>query len=465
MSVKKHHSVRWLSVWLTLCAVLPEASASGALVRRLETWQGALKIADPSGITWLPESDTFLVTDSEIDGTKAFEGHNLFEIDRDGALVRAFSTTAYSQEPTGVAYHPGRKSLFITDDDLFAIFEVDLQGNLLERIDTAALEIHDPEGITVDPGTGNLWVADGKARTVHELTVDGASIRVLDVQILGVEDPEGIAFDARSGHLYLISNETMAIHEITTTGELVSNLGLKSLGEGKPKDLCLAPGARSRGPADTFFVADARSAEYPDGRIDEIRVVRRPPGLVARVEQLGDEDGFGFLGDERGFVHGDANMDGLLELGEWLPDLDGVGGVDLSGSGDRFDHRDKDDPEFTDVALVATEDAPIEWTHRLDPGGHRVVWGRLSLAVADARALQGYCSEVWLADVLLGEVIGHPDPMASDGAITLTVLDLPPAALAALQSGSATVRLRRPPGAGPDDIAIDFSRLEVALQP
>ena len=59
---------------------------------------------DPSGLAYLPGTDTLLISDGEVDEmSQYFTGDNLFETTLSGSLMETYTTISYSYEPTGVA--------------------------------------------------------------------------------------------------------------------------------------------------------------------------------------------------------------------------------------------------------------------------------------------------------------------------------------------------------------------------
>ena len=58
-------------------------------------------------------------------------------------------------EPSGITYHPMRRSLFLADDS-GSVHEVSLEGRLIQ---SKGLNGRDIEGITMDPSTGLIYAA------------------------------------------------------------------------------------------------------------------------------------------------------------------------------------------------------------------------------------------------------------------------------------------------------------------
>ena len=76
-------------------------------------------------------------------------------------------------EPSGITYHPGRRSLFIADDS-GSIHEVNLHGVSVQAKGLNELDI---EGITMDPGTGLLYAAIEDDETIIELEPERLTIQ------------------------------------------------------------------------------------------------------------------------------------------------------------------------------------------------------------------------------------------------------------------------------------------------
>ena len=76
-------------------------------------------------------------------------------------------------EPSGITYHPVRRSLFIADDS-GSIHEVNLHGTFIQ---TKRLNELDIEGITMDPRTGLLYAAVEGDETIIELEPETLAIQ------------------------------------------------------------------------------------------------------------------------------------------------------------------------------------------------------------------------------------------------------------------------------------------------
>lgn len=76
-------------------------------------------------------------------------------------------------EPSGITYHPIRRSLFIADDS-GSVYELNLQGILIQAKGVNELDI---EGITMDPGTGLLYAAVEDAEAILELEPETLTVK------------------------------------------------------------------------------------------------------------------------------------------------------------------------------------------------------------------------------------------------------------------------------------------------
>jgi len=445
-----------LLVGLAVLGGATAAHAGVALVRRIETWTGeGPRIGNPSGLARLA-SGSLLVVDAEVDETPPPAAVNFWELEPGGRRARrALDLSAFIRQPSGLAHHAARGSLYVIDDDALRLYELDAGGRPVLHFDLAALGARDPEGLAFDARREHLYVADGRGRQVLELTTAGALVSSFSLAEAGIEEAEGIAHDPATDHLYVVSDRDGLLVEVTRRGELVAAHSLVELGAVRPHGLTLARAGDAPGET-RFLVADAMSRHHPDGRILEVALMRRPTDARHVTSLVGDVDGFGFRGVEPQFARGDLDHDGLLEAGERLP---------LSGRrpGETLDNRDPADDPATDLLRSVREDAPLRFEHRIEVGGQSAAWARLTLLVGDARALPGARTQVLADGRLVGELIPTRDKRLHAGAIAATVLELPPDVLRDLGDGALRVELTREAGSGSDELMLDYSRLEVAV--
>ncbi len=428
-------------------SVAADAPAGVALVRRIELG-GVPGLERPSGIAFRPEPPGFLLVAS--DGARIFS----LDLGSDGAAPRLLGVAGLPAEavaPAGVAWLAARGTTWIVDDEALRALELDGSGRIVARLDLSRPGARDPEGLALDPAGGRLWVADGRARRVLELTPGGELLAALALDAALLEDAEGIAYDPASDHLYVVSDRDARLAELTRSGELVGVYALGPLGAISPHGLTLGPSSDAAA-ATSLYVADAMHESGGGGRLLELALTRRPEGARLLQSQIGDADGFGFRGVEPGFAVGDLDHDGLLEPGERIP------------ARADWDNRTPEDPRSTDRTWVVDERQPLAFDHVL-PLDAAPLWARLSIVVADARAVPGRRCVVRADGRLVGEVVPNPDGRIHAGQIVAAVLELPPASLRDLADGALRVEIAREPGSGSDDVMVDFARLEVAVAP
>ena len=256
----------------------PNLAAVGAsLVQTVDTSLFSPPSPDPAGITYLPASDTLLISDSEVNEIPAlFTGDNLFEMDRFGALSDTLTTISFSDEPTGVTVNPANGHLFFSDDtQIGSIYELnpgpdglyDTPDDILTSFSTEDFGANDPEGVTFDSTNGVLFIADGVNHEIYR--VDPGSNGIFDgvapvgddqvtnfnTTSLGFTDPEGIAYDSEHDALYMIGEPITTLAHVTTEGTLIRLIDISVAGPIDPGGLAYAPSSLVPGEMN-IYVAD-----------------------------------------------------------------------------------------------------------------------------------------------------------------------------------------------------------------
>ena len=262
-----------------------------SLVQTIDTSQFSPPSPDPAGITYLAASNTLLMSDSEVDEMTIWNGANLFEMTLSGNLVRTASTTSFSKEPTGVAYNPVNGHVFISDDNLKKIFEIDRGADGLigtgddirTSFSTTAFGCDDPEGVAF--GQGSVFIACGVATEVFRVSpgsngrFDGVSpvgddqVSHFDTSVLGLSDPEGIEFNPDRGTLYIVSRNR-AMRETTLDGNLVSVIDISAANAKSPAGLAYGPGSLNPATKSIYIAArgidNGQDPTENDGKIYEM---------------------------------------------------------------------------------------------------------------------------------------------------------------------------------------------------
>lgn len=236
------------------------------LVRTIETSTWPLPATNPAGIVYLPDSNSLLINDSEIDEPPTSSQVNLFEFRLDGSLplLNTWSTLAFSDEPTGLTLNPHNGHLFIADDTGTprTIYELEpgsdgqfgTDDDLVSPYNVRHIAADmDPEGIAYAAELRVLFIADGQNSRVFRIApgengvfegvppVGDDEATSFDTVALGLQEPKGIEYDPATGHLLLVGRSRTLLYEVTTRGELVQTIDISAALPHNPEGLTLAP--------------------------------------------------------------------------------------------------------------------------------------------------------------------------------------------------------------------------------
>ena len=275
---------------------------------------------DPAGVVYLPNANSLLISDSEVNEIPAlFTGDNVFETTLPGSLIGTFSTivssdTPPNDEPTGVAYNPANDHLFFSDDTSGKwVHELnpgpdgqyDTADDIRTKFTTTDFGSNDPEGITFDTTQNRLMIIDGLAAEVYIIApgangiFDGVppsgddQVTNFDVSSFGLLDPEGIAYNADLDHLYILSGSRDLIIETLPDGTLIRNLDISSLNYVRPSGLAYGPSSSNPSDNHLYFVDrgidNGADPNENDGRLYEISFPPAPPHLPPTVDAGTDQ--------------------------------------------------------------------------------------------------------------------------------------------------------------------------------
>lgn len=281
-----------------LSLTAPKAAAAStfatALVRTVDLAALAPAIPDPSGLTYLANRNTLLISDGEVDETVAgithFQGANVWEVGLNGAVVRTAniakvtpSVVRMTNEPTGTAWNPNNGHYYISDDDARRIYDLNpgadgLVGTADDTwtfFDTLAVGNSDPEGVTFDSVNNQIIVADGLNIEIYRYTTSGVFLGQFDVAQYGVLDPESVEYNPGTGTLFILSNHTSRIIvETTLTGTLLNTFDITAAAAYTPAGLAYAPASDGSG-RKRFYIVDRRidndvDPNIVDGKLYEL---------------------------------------------------------------------------------------------------------------------------------------------------------------------------------------------------
>ncbi|MCC6166182.1 MAG: tandem-95 repeat protein [Caldilineaceae bacterium] len=305
-------------VELALEAVPLRAQAAAItpyLVQTVDTSQWSPPSPDPSGIAYIPASNTLLAGDGEVEETVTisqsgqltdvtlYAGVNMWHITPAGAVVSTWTTLSFSDEPVGLALNSANGHLFVSDDTGSRIvYEVDpgadgIYGNGNDVITSFVTGTFggsqgfgslDPEGLDYAADLGVLFIVDGTNNQVYRVSpginavFDGVppagddQVTDFDIAILGVTEPEGIAYNPDTGNLFIVGSNDDLLFEVTTAGVLVQTYDLSALQATSLAGLTLAPGSQNPSTMSIYIVDRGVDNNFPpdrlpnDGRLYEI---------------------------------------------------------------------------------------------------------------------------------------------------------------------------------------------------
>jgi uncharacterized protein YjiK len=223
--------------------------------------------SDPSGLTYLPGSNTLLMVDGEVDETVSgithFQGANVWQMTLNGGVVRttniskvAPTLAPMTNEPTGITRDPASGHYFVTDDNDQWVYDLNPGADgLIGTADDTWTHFSaiiagngDPEGIAFDTWHNRLFVADGVNQEVYQYTPTGTLVDHFDVGQYGVYDPESVEFNADSGTLLVLGNHsTPIIVETTIDGGLLRTMDVSTANALAQAGLAYAPGSSTPG--------------------------------------------------------------------------------------------------------------------------------------------------------------------------------------------------------------------------
>jgi uncharacterized repeat protein (TIGR01451 family) len=284
-----------------------EALVLGSLVQTIDTSLFSPPSPDPAGIAWLDSSESLMMSDSEVEEMPIFDGVNLFEITLAGSQISNLSTTSFSNEPTGVAFNPANKHLFLSDDIVTKVFEMDpgpdnqydTPDDIITSFGTLDFGSADPEGIAF--GEGDLFIVDGLNAEVYRVSPGPDAIfgngndvvTHFDTESLEITDPEGITFDSDNGFLYIVGSPRTFLWQTTTDGTLVRIIDISAANARDPAGLAYAPGSLNSTVMNVYItdrgVDNNQDPDENDGKIYEISIPPITPGNTPPSVSAGND--------------------------------------------------------------------------------------------------------------------------------------------------------------------------------
>ncbi|MDW4550721.1 metallophosphoesterase [Defluviimonas sp. D31] len=257
----------------------------------------AFGIPDPSGLAYDPVTDSFILSDSEIDEEPHFDFTDIFRLTRAGFLQESYTPSAFTDEPTGLALDAVDQLMFISDDDNYEVYVVNPAdpATLLYSFDTIALGVNDPEDTAVDVANDRLFILSGE--TDHKIVeTDYTGSQVYSTLVLSSSwDVEALAYDPNEDVFYVGGGFSSRFWKVDRSGNILAELDLLTNYRNpisgtsvQVKDIELAPASDGSGETH-IYVADFGNSHVMDGRLFEIDpgdLITTPWSTPALTEEL-----------------------------------------------------------------------------------------------------------------------------------------------------------------------------------
>jgi hypothetical protein len=254
----------------------------------------------PSGIAWMPSptgsSGNLVMVDSEVDEMGIYKGSNMWLFSTGGSVSQTGVTTRYSREPTGVAYDPVARTMYVSDDDKKTItsFTAGSDGKFgtsddpISSYSASDAGDSDPEGVAVDSSTGDLYLAGGVTKAFYRVQ-RGADRRLgtsddveqkFDVSKYGLRDMEGVAYDEARQRVIAFCHSSRRLYELDRSGTLLRIVDISATSPKGGGDVTIGPA--SSGGGTSYWIAmrgvdnDSNPSEN-DGKIYEVSVPGSTP--------------------------------------------------------------------------------------------------------------------------------------------------------------------------------------------
>lgn len=259
---------------------------------------------DPAGVTYLTDSDTLIVVDSEVDEVTGagWNNVNMWRSTRAGSVTQTGTfwganaatyngKVGFSKEPTGASYSPHSQTLFVSDDYARKIFTIKTgvdglwgtRDDLVGAVDAAGYGSTDTEDPEFDVVSGHLFFLDGVGMEVYRVDpVDGLFgngndlMSQFDISHLGPTDFEGLASNPTRDTLFVGARTAKRIFEMSKSGAVLREISVSGItGLRYISGLAYAPSSDDPNLM-SLYIVDRQIDNGPDpnendGRLWEVR--------------------------------------------------------------------------------------------------------------------------------------------------------------------------------------------------
>jgi DNA-binding beta-propeller fold protein YncE len=290
-----------------LQGVLAATTLDASLVHVIEASQFTPECPDSAGLAYRPSTNSLLISDSQVNEMGIFQNVNVWETTQAGTVLETSVTTAFSNEPTGIAVDPISGHLFFSDDTgTRSIYEVDLGGDdllgtgddVVTSFPTSDFGSQDPEGVAFAAGLHHLFVADGVNNEIYEIdpgangVFDGAPpsgddvVLQFDTLSLGLPDPEGVEYNPDDDTLLIVGDADVVL-ETMRDGTVVREIGIAEANADNAAGITYAPGSLNPGVMNLYIadrgVDNNSDPNENDGRVYEMTLAPDPGLIQVRV--------------------------------------------------------------------------------------------------------------------------------------------------------------------------------------
>jgi uncharacterized protein YjiK len=134
--------------------------------------------------------------DAETDSAEKYFLNPISEID----------LSSFLSEPSGIVYNSITNSFYVVSDTISKIFEIDLEGNLLNAININA---DDLEGISLSKNSDTIYVVEESDHLITSFLTNGSKIGSISINVStnSSNSLEGITIDDRY-NIFVINEKT-----------------------------------------------------------------------------------------------------------------------------------------------------------------------------------------------------------------------------------------------------------------
>jgi len=175
-----------------------------------------IQVDEPSGLCFSIDK-SFLWTVSD-------HTRKVYKVDYDGTVIETLSYTGNDLE--GVAIDPADSTIWVAEEYLSQIVQMDTLGNELNRVTiTGAAGNSGLEGITINTSTNHFFLL--KERNPGVLIELDQNFNLLQYKRINFAfDYSGIFYESQNNHLWIVSDQKEKVYKCDLTGSVLSEYSI-----------------------------------------------------------------------------------------------------------------------------------------------------------------------------------------------------------------------------------------------